>query len=240
MQDPSVQRLFQEQLKYYSRRDQSAGASPVISLFLDWAKKKERLNICEFGGGAGLLLAKLQQKFPNFSYTNVEIIKGYRKSQVSKKIKFIHGSILKSNFPDKSFDCLIIRDVLHHLIGRNFRETSANQKRALKELWRLLNSSGVIFIEELVNNSALACRLIYWLSKINTKIGFRIPTLEITPYTVLVFLTPKKMIEMCRKVFGKDQIKKINYIPEPNVWQIRLVHLGARCGKMFIAVGKNA
>ena len=82
MQNPSVHKLFLEQLKYYSRRDQSAGASPVISLFLEWAKTKKikgDLKVGEFGGAAGQLLNQIGKIYPKVKLTNIEFIEGYRK-----------------------------------------------------------------------------------------------------------------------------------------------------------------
>jgi len=240
VQDPSVEKLFREQLDYYVRRDQSAGASPIISLFLEWTKNrgKRQLSVGEFGGSAGQLLEKLEKEFPNIRLTNVEIVSGYRKHQVSKKIKFVEGSILDNHFQNSSFDCLIIRDVLHHLIGKNYQESLANQKKALEELWRLLKPGGAIFIEELVNCSALAGRLIYWFSKVNSKIGMRSKFFQISPYTILVFLTPQALLDLAKKIFGKRSIKKVNFVPAKSRWQFRIVHLGARYGKIFLVVEK--
>lgn len=240
-QHPSVEKLFQEQLEYYSASVQSATTSPIISLFLDWAKTQnnQKLAVCEFGGSAGQLLTKIQQKFPNFSYTNVEIIERYRKKQISKKIKFVHGSILASHFPEKSFDGIVIRDVLHHLIGKDLQKTLRNQKKALQEIYRLLRPGGRVFIEELVNESALASKIIYGLSKLNSKIGIRITSLEISPHTITYFLTAKKLLLILESIFGKRNIAHLNFVEESDL-KTKLVHLGVGCGKMFIAAGKNA
>lgn len=97
------------------------------------------------------MLNQIAKLYPKVKLTNIEFIEGYRKHQVSSKINFICASILNSNLKDKTFDCLIIRDVLHHVIGQSFRESKENQKTALKELWRLLRPGGAIFIEELVS-----------------------------------------------------------------------------------------
>ncbi len=242
MQDQSVERLFEEQLDYYSRQDQSARISPIILYFLNWAKKKKktnRLKIAEFGGAAGQLLFQIGKSYPKSELTNVEIISGYRSRQISKKIKFVHGSILDSKIDDQAFDCLIIRDVLHHLIGKNYRQTQINQKKALEELWRLTRPGGVIFIEELVNNSSLASRLIYFLSWANAKIGIRAKPFQITPNTVLAFLTSKKLIGLGQEIFGKKSIKKIKFEKSHYQWQLRLAHLGAESGKMFLLVEKT-
>ena len=68
MQHRSVTRLFDEQIGHYSQDIISAKTSPVISLCLRWIKNKKfkrKIGICEFGGGAGQLLSKIEEKYKN-------------------------------------------------------------------------------------------------------------------------------------------------------------------------------
>lgn len=59
MQDKSVKRLFKEQINHYSRQDQSRD-SLIIPLVLKWvSRKKDTIEICEFGGEAGQLLNEI-------------------------------------------------------------------------------------------------------------------------------------------------------------------------------------
>lgn len=240
MQDPSVERLFQEQLDYYSRQDQSARISPIIPLFLAWAKKRKikNPNIVEFGGAAGQLLAQVNKNYPQSDLTNVEIINGYRSRQVLKKIKFVHGSILNGKFSEGAFDAIIIRDVLHHLIGESLRQSRANQRKALKELWRFLEPGGAIFIEELVNDSAIASFAIYHLSRINSKIGIRAQQFQVSPHTILAFLTPRNLLKLAQEIFGQPSIKAVKFQKANRKWQHRAAHLGANSRKMFLVVEK--
>lgn len=241
MQHNSVKRLFREQLNYYLRRDQSAAISPIIPLFLDWAKGKKikKIEICEFGGSAGQLLTKIAEKYPDSKYTNVELIGGYKNKQVSKNIQFVCGSILSSKFKNDSFDAIIIRDILHHLIGKNFRETRQNQIKALCELKRIVKPGGAIFIEELTNNSKIASRLIYFLSNLNSKIGLKSTKLNISVNTIIAILTPRELSCQIEKIFGPKNIIKSFNISSVKKWQIRLVHLGVPSGKMILVVEKS-
>jgi len=241
VQDPSVNKLFREQLKYYSRRDQSAAVSPIIPLFLAWFGKNssKKLKIAEFGGAAGQLLAQIGRTFPKSELTNIELIGGFRNRQILKKINFVQGSILDSKFKDKSFDCLIIRDVLHHLVGKNYQESRNNQKKALHELWRLIRPGGAIFIEELVNESSLRCRLIYLFSRLNSKLGFRSKPLQITPNTILAFRSPENLKNLARKIFGGKNIIGEFYQRNSSNWKVKLAHFGGNSGKLLIVVEKR-
>jgi len=208
MQHAAVKHQFQEELEHYTQERQATD-SHLIPLILQWLQKKHfkrKISICEFGGGAGQLLNEIRKSYSNVRLTNVEIIHGYRRFLVSGKINFVVGSVLNSSFPDESFDIIIMRNVMHHLVGENLQETLDNQRSSLKELKRLLRSGGVIFIEELTNTSEIVCRLIYFLTKLNSKVKLRF--FNISPYAVVYFLTPNNLLELCQQVF--EQQYKIN------------------------------
>lgn len=241
MQDKTVEKLFASQAEYYSK-SQTAGRSPIVDLFLNWAKTREvkrPLAVGEFGGAGGILLAKLSQisKHPLELY-NIELVESYSKKQISPKINFIHSSILKNDLSDEFFDCLIIRDVLHHLVGGSLKETRENQIKALRELKRLVKYDGKILIEELVNDSWVASKLIYGFSKINQYLGFKSKFLEIDRNTIVSFLTANELVKITEEIYGKRNIIKKFSRPANVKWQERLVHLGAKSRKFFLMIRK--
>lgn len=240
MQHRSVARLFDEQIEHYSQDIISAKTSPVISLCLRWIKRKKfkrKIKICEFGGGAGQLLNEIGKSYPNVNLTNVEIIADYKRSLVSKKIKFILGSVLDSNFPNNSFDVIIMRDVFHHLVGRNYKETFNNQRLALEELKRLVRPQGSIFIEELVNESEVGTRIIYYLSRLNSKLGVHFPALFISPNVIVAFLTSGKLLNLCNRVFEKNNIEN-EIMHVETKWYFKLLHLFGDQKKITIIAKK--
>lgn len=239
MQHKSVQRLFKEQINYYSKKEQSLNSS-IIPLVFGWLKSKKfnkAIEICEFGGGAGQLLNKIGKSYPNVNLTNVEIIVDYNRFLVSKEIKFVLGSVLDSNFPNNSFDVIIMRDVLHHLIGNNYKETFNNQRLALEELKRLVRPQGAIFIEELVNESKIGTRIIYYLSWLNAKIGVHISSLFISKNVIVAFLTSNKLLNLCNRIFGKNNIEK-EIMRVETTWYFKLLHLFGDQKKITIVAKK--
>ena len=240
MQDKSVQKLFEEQINHYSREDQSTD-SLIIPLVLEWlSKKKDKsIEICEFGGGAGQLLNEIQKSNPKILCTNVEIINNYKNLLVSKKIKFVLGSVLSSKLPDNSFDILIMRDVLHHLIGRNYKETIENQRLALNELKRIVRPDGAVFLDELTNTSRIACRLIYFFSRINSKIRIRFISFYVTPNTIVSFLTTDKFSKLCTEIFGQKNMlfKKIARVKTD--LKSKLLHFGMPIEKVTFVLKKQ-
>lgn len=239
MQHVSVEKLFKEQIKHYSKKGQYE-KSPLSQLVLKRLHSKEfrkTVTICEFGGGAGELLNEIQKIFPKVILTNVEIVNDYKRYLVSKKIKFILGSVLNSKFKNNSFDLIIMRDVLHHLVGRNYKETLQNQTLALKELKRLVRPGGVIFIEELINESEIAARIIYYLSWFNTKIGVHIPSLFISKNVIVAYLSSNKLLNVCDQVFGRKNIEKQELGVEVK-WYFTLLHFLGGLKKITITINK--
>ena len=228
MQDRSVEKLFKEQVGHYSQEDQ-ASDSHITSLVRGWMNKHKRsgkIRICEFGGGAGQLLNRIGKFYPNAELINVELIDEYRRFLVSKKIKLIVSSVLNSEFPKNSYDIILMRNVLHHLIGKNLEETSKNQKQALRELKRLTKPGGAIFIEELTNPSKVACLLIYFLTKVNSVVRLRFLSFYVNPNAIVYFFTPTRLSKLYVEVFGEESllVKKISRVKTDLIR--RILHLG--------------
>ena len=119
-----------------------------------------------------------------------------------------------------------MRNVLHHLTGKNLKETVENQRRALVELKRLVRPGGAIFIEELTNPSAAACALIYFLTKLNSKIRLRFLSFYVNPNAIIYFFTPGKLSKLSSEVFGEKNIliRKIDRVKGNLIRKI--LHLG--------------
>jgi len=236
--DPKVKELFIEQAGYYSLSGCSVGDSPLLKLFSLWQKNKKEneLKIADFGGAGGQLLDVLAKKSnKGLKLYDVELVGSYKKHLANQDIVFVNKSILNAGFKNKYFDCIIIRDVLHHLIGFNLLDTQKNQERALLELKRMIRPGGLILIEELVTSSKISSRIIYALSKLNSKIGFKNKLLLISSNTVVSFLTVNDLNRLIEKVFDGQQIRT-DKIPWNRELSSRLMHLGAKNWKMILAI----
>ena len=194
--EKKVKNLFEEQIEFYSSEKTFAHCSLTTYFIEKWLSEKineqqninSPLKICEFGGAGGILLDKIDKLFSNkVSLYNAELVDFYSNYQTNKNINFVNTSILNSEFQNNSFDIIIIRNVLHHLIGKSYKKTYLNQYKAISELFRLVRDEGIIIIEELVNQSLLASKIIFYLSKFTSLLRLRIQRFQITPYTIVFF-----------------------------------------------------
>lgn len=241
-QDSSVEQLFKDYLAIYTKKGQALD-SFVIPHVLTWLKNKKTrgpLHIGEFGGGAGQLLNKIRLSYPKATYTNVEIVGDYKRFLVSKHIRFVKGSILHPDFPDNSFDVLIMRDVIHHLVGKSWKETLRNQQCALGQLQRMVKPGGAIFIEELTNTSEPATRMMYELSRLNAVIPGMSMVTRVNPHTIVAFTTPKSLQKMCEREFDSGKITmKLLYNPRKTFKLTDVLHFGMKAPKAVITVEKQ-
>lgn len=193
--------------------------------------------MAEFGGSAGQLLNELSLKRNELNLINFEILSAYKNRQVNKKIKFVKSSIIENKIPDCQFDCLIVRDVLHHLVGADIKSTKDNQRKALNELKRMVRPNGVIYIEELVDESLIISRILYALLKINSFLKISIPKIDLNPEVRVLFFTKKGLVLSTRKVFSNHVIKS-SYYPTNDIYE-KLGHLGSKSGHLVLEITKK-
>ncbi len=167
----------------------------------DWLDERQPLEVCEFGGGGGILLGQLHEQLgEHVTLYNAELVDGYRAHQATEAIHFMRTSILDSGLPDDRFDVVMMRFVLHHLIGRTWAQARENQALALREMLRLVKPGGLVLIQEQVVQPALACRMIYWLSRLASALKLRIDSFEVSPNTVIAYMTHDQFVALCEGI----------------------------------------
>ncbi|NUQ37276.1 MAG: class I SAM-dependent methyltransferase [Caldilineales bacterium] len=207
--EATVQRQFEEQLDLYTRA--AAGAAYVVPdlvtpFLLSWLAARPDfapaggLRLCEFGGGGGVLLKRLEDGLPPpVTLVNAELVDAYRQHQASPAIQFRQASVLDSGFAAGAFDVVIMRNVLHHLIGDSLAQTRQNQAHALAELRRVTRPGGLVLIQEQVNARAWAAALLFYLSRAAARLRLNLPAFEVTPHTIVAYLTPAGLRQLCAR-----------------------------------------
>jgi SAM-dependent methyltransferase len=238
-----VTKQFEAQLAHYTSEKRGAHDSRIVSFLAEMCisdtslRTEGMLRVCEFGGADGLLLAAIRDRIgENVALVNAELVEAFAPRQAHSSIRFVPTSILDAAFPDATFDVVVARHVLHHLIADTLEGTRSNQARAFAQVARIARPGGLVLLEEHVNPSVLSCRILYYLSRLATRVKLDIPAFEVTPYTVVAFMTPFQLRSMAAASSGGALIplaEEFHPVPMPIQW--RLTMLRRNSGNLFVA-----
>ncbi|MBT4539275.1 class I SAM-dependent methyltransferase [Candidatus Woesearchaeota archaeon] len=110
--------------------------------------KSVNARVLDAGCGSGTLALELKEKYQGLRLYGLdadEKILGIAKRKSKEKnlaIHFRQGLMQKLPFPDNSFDLVYSSLVFHHL-------NSKDKQLALKEIYRVINKDGILFLADL-------------------------------------------------------------------------------------------
>lgn len=250
-QQDKVIRQFEDQIDLYT--DLAGPESSVVPFLVtpflfqwlkehpDFAAGRTPLKICEFGGGGGIVLQMIEEELGGQPLlVNAELVGQYGLRQIADSIRFVQTSILQPGLADDAFDIVMARNVLHHLIGHNLRQARQNQGYVFGELLRVTRPGGLILIQEQVNQRAWAGALIYYLSRLASRLKLRIESFEITPNTVIAYLTRGQLEALAADRLPRAHWETSQYTRRPMPLRWRLTVLMSNNGDVLLALRKPA
>ena len=151
---------------------------------------RAKIKFLKWGGGSGAFLdLVIENTGINRAY-NVELVyEAYRK-QVNGCICLMGGNALNLPFKDCSFDWVVVKNLLHHLVGRTRRESKAFAKRAVEELTRVTKVGGYIIILDQYNRHRLFSSVIFYLTLFFSVFGISFKSFGWGKNIIVSFLTP--------------------------------------------------
>ena len=198
------------------------------------------LRVCDVGGASGVFLHELRAHAPyDFAGTILELSDAYREQVVDPELHFVRASVLDSQLPDASFDCIVFRHVLHHLVGETVAETLSLQRHALGEMLRLLAPGGVLLFEEEVNRVRSFSRAVYYLSRFASRRRLRWRYFE-AGRVVVSFMMPAEIEDALGQVAQAQplRVEARDYRARDMGLRWKLTLLMADVGNVFYAIRK--
>jgi ubiquinone/menaquinone biosynthesis C-methylase UbiE len=192
MQDQVVEH-FESAAEIYSSRKGVFDKTDIdlISFFKSAQIKPEK--ILEVGGGSGYLLDQLGKEAEDVQLINCEISYSTYKLQVNSEINLIGGNAINLPFKTNSFEYIIAKNLLHHIVGTTRKKSKNFAKMAAAEMTRVLNKNGYMMIVEEYHEYSFFAGLIFYLSLLFSLGKISLKHFDIRPKVIVSFLTPNEI-----------------------------------------------
>jgi SAM-dependent methyltransferase len=204
---------------------------PVI---VDFVKKIGPGKVLEVGGGSGYMLDLLAGEANATQLYNCELAYQAYREQVNSRIALVGGNALSLPFAESTFDCVIAKNLLHHLVGATRGESKNLAHATVTELIRVVKSRGHIIILEQYHHYRLCAAILFYLTHLLSMAGFQLEALGIRRDVVVSFLTPSEI----RALFERPHVEEDEVIVDktaaiPVALPIRLFPFLGRFGRLL-------
>ncbi len=120
-------------------------------LLLEEFVKDGRFNVLDLGGGNGFFADRLLERFPKSAVTILDTSSDLlARNRPSNRKELIHGSIeyMTDLLAGRTFDCITVNWVFHHLVGNSYRTCRENCLDTLLKCNELLKPNGLVLVAE--------------------------------------------------------------------------------------------
>ena len=149
-----------------------------------------KIRFSKWGGGSGAFLDLVIENTSFKETYNTELVyEAYRK-QVNGGICLMGGNALNLPFKDCSFEWVVVKNLLHHLVGGTRRKSKTFAKRAVEELIRVTKDGGYIIILDQYNGHRLFSSVIFYLTLFFSVFGISFKSFGWGKNVIVSFLTP--------------------------------------------------
>ena len=213
--EDSVEKHFEHRLDHYSESEAELNEKKINPFlgFLEIAFNGAE-RVLDVGCGSGYLLASIKKRYPKTKLFGIDLTEkliNEAKKRQNSEINFQTGDVLSLPFENNSFDILIFKDLLHHIVRDTQDESKKAAFQALKEMERVAKKGAYLMFYEEVMGSEFTSKLIFKITKICLKLNISIPFLYVHKYVIVSFLTENELEEMLSdigtKLIDKKDIK---------------------------------
>jgi SAM-dependent methyltransferase len=164
MQDKQTHNYFDKFTPHYDPKRFSFALNYLVEVATD------EETVLDIGCGDGATLYLIKENTPLKNLVGLDISKKYlRKAEKLLGCDTIEGSILDKKRLEEhlgKFDYCILGAVIHHLIGKNRKESFNHTKNCLRNSIELLKPGGTLIIFEPTHSPSMLMDLVFWIKKI--------------------------------------------------------------------------
>lgn len=168
-------------------------------------------TLLDIGGGGGVFAKLVVDNCINIKVSVVDPSRKLLDNIHEDSIEKVVGMLPNQLSINEKFDYIHVKEVFHHVTGSSIRESKSLLKESLQTIKKLLNDDGYLLIHELFYESPIhqtfSSSIIYYLCKIQNKIGIKIPMKEFLLGLDVYFYTRKEFI----KILNDMGFEIVNY-----------------------------
>ena len=152
--------------------------------------RQAKIKFSKSGGGSGYFLELVIENTCVKETYNVELVYKTYNKQVNEDICLMGADALHLPFKNCSFEWVVIKNLLHHLVGRTRKESKAFAKKAVEELTRVTKDGGFIIILDQYNKHRLFSTIIFYLTLFFSVFSIGFKSFWWSKIVIVSFLTP--------------------------------------------------
>lgn len=194
-------------------------------MILEFIKKTCTPNsqLLEVGGGNGYMSDLISSNTPIKIFYNSEIVPEVYETQINTDVNLIGSSALNLPYKDCTFDYIIVKNLLHHLVGKTRRESKENAKKAIKETSRVIKDGGYIIILEQYNKYSLFASIVFYLTIFGSLFKIGLKSFGWGVDVIVSFLTPKQIKMLIEKENIKIVVHKLSRLEVSKKYKVSLL-----------------
>jgi SAM-dependent methyltransferase len=154
-------------------------------------------SILDIGCGNGLFVKMLLAECPDISISVMDPSKYFLDQIQDPRIKKIHGKLPDQMGGLGKYDIICMRAVLHHLTSGTIGKSQELVEESLIAISKHLNPGGMVIVVDMFYDSylypAITRSVIFYLCKLQNKVGFQILSKEFLLGLEVCFLTKDEL-----------------------------------------------
>ena len=213
----------------YSYSTRKGFVHPEDPIILNFIKNTCMANskVLEVGGGSGYMLDLIASEMGIKHLYNCEIVPEVYKRQANRDINLIGSNALNLPFKYGNFDFVIIKNLLHHLVGKTRRESKAYARHAIEELTRVTKDGGFIIILEQYNKHKLFASIVFYITLFSSLFNISFKSFGWDKHIIISLLTPDEIKTLVPNSIVIERLE-INRAEVPTRFKLTLLmsHIG--------------
>lgn len=173
-------------------------------------------SLLDIGCGSGQFLQAVQKAVKIDQLFGIDVSKGmfsFVSPPLKRTVSFLLGDSLKLPFKAKSFDCVCMDSVLHHVIVKDRAKSKANIKALMREVRRVIKPNGFLFLSELYYESfgasTLTSNIVFSFLAFFDKLGIKFPP-QSPKGLVVCFYTRSELRQLVTSAGGTILKEQVN------------------------------